>query len=134
MNRKKLEDEMRKEEKEKFEEKIVGELTNIKETLDTLKGEERKLGLEKEELRWEVMEEWPVKVIVELRDGVGRIQGVSGLQVNDSYMNQEAKDVTLAQQDNTQHNTQHMKQEVKDVTLAQQYNTQHNTQHTNDEE
>ena len=113
MNRKKLEDEMRKEEKEKFEEEIVGKLNNIKETLDTLKGEERKLRLEIEELRREVKEERPVKVIVEIKNGVGRIQGVSGPQVNDSYMNQEVKDVTLVQQDNTQHKTKHMKQEVR---------------------
>ena len=60
---------------------------------------------------------------MEIRDGVGRIQGASGLQVNDSYVSQEVKDVTLEQQNNTQHNTQHMKQEAKDVTLAQQDNT-----------
>ena len=110
MDRKKLEEDSRKEEKEKFEKRMIGELINMKETLETLKEEEKRLRLEIEELRREVKEERPVKVIVEMKNRVGRIQGVSSPQVNDSDMKQEVKDVTLAQQDNTQHNTPMMKE------------------------
>jgi len=96
MDRKKIEEEWRREEREKFENSMMEELNCMKKTLETVKKEEKKLRLEVEELKKKVKEEKLVKVIVEITNRVGRMKDVNDPQANDTEMIEEIKDVTLA--------------------------------------
>ena len=57
MDRKKIENEWRREEREKFENSMMMELNCLNKTLETVQKEERKLRLEVEELRKKIKEE-----------------------------------------------------------------------------
>ena len=64
--REKIEKERRREERENFENRLVMELKDMRNTLETVKEEKRKLRQEVEELRKLVREEKIVKVVVEI--------------------------------------------------------------------
>ena len=57
MDRKKIENEWRREEREKFENSMMMELNCLNKTLETVQKEERKLRLEVEELGKKIKEE-----------------------------------------------------------------------------
>ena len=100
-----------REEREKFENRMMEELNGMKKTLETVKEEAMKLRLEVKELRKEVEEEKLANEIVEATNGRRKMQEVNGPQVRENVMEKELKDVTLARhntqynQDNTQNNT-----------------------------
>ena len=67
--REKIEKERRREERENFENRLVMELKDMRNTLETVKEEKRKLRQEVEELRKSVREEKIVRVVVEIING-----------------------------------------------------------------
>ena len=89
MDRKKTEEEWRREERSKFENKMMGELIRMKKTLVTVREEGKKLRLKIEELRKEVKEERLVKVIAEKINRVGKVKEANGHKARISEMKEE---------------------------------------------
>ena len=88
MHRKKMEEEWRREEREKVENRMMGELISVKKTLEKVREEGKKLRLEIEELR---KEEGLVKWIAELIKRMGKENVVNDYQVRNSGTIDELK-------------------------------------------
>ena len=71
--REKYEKERRREERVNFENKLMEELKDMKNTLETMEVEERKLRQEVEEMRRSMKEEKIVKIVVEIRNGDDKV-------------------------------------------------------------
>ena len=72
--REKIEKERRREERENFENRLVMELKDMRNTLETVKEEKRKLRQEVEELRKSVREEKIVRVVVEIVNRADKVK------------------------------------------------------------
>ena len=79
--REKYEKERRREERVNFENKLMEELKDMKNTLETMEVEERKLRQEVEEMRRSMKEEKIVKIVVEIRNGDDKVTEVDIPQI-----------------------------------------------------
>ena len=77
IDKRRIDEEWRREEREEFENRMMKEMVNVKRTLEARGEEEKKLRVEIEELRKESKEGGLVKVIVEIVGGVGSVKEIN---------------------------------------------------------